>query len=127
MKARRVVVGVGAAVGLFAAGVMPAAANIAWCVDDPPVQVESPSGANLTVNTTIVAPKDQSSYVSMVVINATTVPDGAGGTLVTVTAALPAGMSSATVVAQVKRYHVGAIGSGVGGDTVTLYLDVPTS
>ena len=127
MKARSVVVGVVAAGAMVVGGAASAAANIAWCMEDPPVQVESPSGANLTVNTTIIAPKNESALANRVVVTATTAPDGAGGTLVTVDVAIPAGMTTVNVLAQVKRYHVSAVGSGTGGTDVILTLDVPTS
>jgi hypothetical protein len=106
---------------------LPAPANIVWCVDDPPVQTQSPGGQNLTVNTTLYAPKSEAVYVSQAVVTATSSPDGQGGTLIEVDTYLPVGISTATVLAQVKRYHVSAVGSGTGGSTVTLFLDVPTS
>jgi hypothetical protein len=127
MKARSVVAGVVAAGAMVVGGAASAAANIVWCLDDPPTQVQTSSGTNLTVNTTIIAPKDESALTSQVVITATTAPDGAGGTLIKVDVALPAGMTTVNVLAQVKRYHVSAMGSGTGGTDVILYLDVPTS
>jgi hypothetical protein len=127
MNARRVVGGVVAAGTMLVAGASAGVANIAWCLDDPPVQVQTSSGTNLTVNTTIFAPKDEATAVAASTVTAVTAPDGRGGTLVTVYVALDPGISTATVLAQVKRYHVGASASGQGGTTVTITLDVPTA
>jgi len=127
MNARRVVGGVVAAGAMLVAGASAGVANIAWCLDDPPVQVQTTSGTNLTVNTTIFAPKAEAKAVAASTVSAVTAPDGKGGTLVTVTAALDPGVSTATVLAQVKRYHVSAMASGQGGTTVTITLDVPTA
>lgn len=127
MKARSVVVGVVATGVMLVGGAVGAPANVLWCLDDPPVQVQTASGTNMTVNTTIFAPKAESAAVSNSVVTATTAPDGNGGTLVTVTTYLAPGISTATVVAQVRRYHVSAFASGQGGTTVTILLDVPTA
>jgi hypothetical protein len=127
MKARRVVGGVVTAGAMLVAGASAGVANVIWCLDDPPVQVQTTSGTNLTVNTTIVAPKAEAKAVAASTVSAVTAPDGQGGTLVTVTTALDPGISTATVLSQVKRYHVSATASGQGGTTVTITLDVPTA
>ncbi|HEX2680072.1 MAG TPA: hypothetical protein VHQ03_02130, partial [Candidatus Dormibacteraeota bacterium] len=56
MKARRVVVGMAAAGAMFAIGQVPAAANIVWCFDDPPVQAVTPNGSQLMVSNTVTLP-----------------------------------------------------------------------
>lgn len=119
--------GMVAAGAMLTVGTASVAANIAWCLEDPPVQVETASGTNLTVNTTIIAPRNESALTNQVVVTATTAPDGAGGTLITVDVAIPQGMTTVNVIAQVRRYHVSASGWGSGGTDVILYLDVPAN
>jgi hypothetical protein len=126
MQARRLVAGVLAAGGMFVAGQVVASANVAWCIWDPPAQVETAGGVNLTVNTQVSVPQSQIHYLSHVTETTATSPD-ATGTLVTVNVTLPAGITSALVTSSVNRYTVSASAIGQGGETVTLYLDVPTS
>jgi len=127
MRARSVVVGVLTAAALVIGGAGTASANIAWCSADPPVQVETAAGANLTVNTIVAVPKTDARYLSDVTSEAVTTPDGVGGTDITVYVHLPAGISTARVAAMVKRYKVVDRAAGQGGTTVTLHLHVPTA
>src|SRR5690242_17530659 len=106
MKARSVVVGVVAAGGMVFAGAIGASANIAWCLEDPPVQVQTASGSNLTVNTAVSVPQYQAKYIKDVAIDAVTQPDGSGGTLITVHVTVPSSVSVANVTATVKKYKV---------------------
>lgn len=129
MKARRVVAGVFGAGAMLFAGQVAASANIAWCMDDPPIQVQTAGGTNVTVNTKVYVPQSESGYLSSMTESATTAPDGAGGTLITVSVNLPAGITTARVVASVNRTKLSASASatGTGGQTLILHLDVPTS
>lgn len=127
MRVRRVVLGAMAAGSMVLAGQAAASANIAWCVDDPPVQVQSPAGTNLVVNTQVYVPQPEVHLVRQVTDSAVSSPDGAAGTLVTVSVSLPHGVTTAKVVASVNRYNVSATATGTGGETVILYLVVPTS
>lgn len=126
MRVRRVVASAAAAGAMLFAGQVVASANIAWCVDDPPVQVQTASGSTLTVNTQVSAPKDQVHLLKQVIETTSTTPD-ATGTLITITVTIPAGITTARVVASVNSAGVSASTTGVGGQTVTLYLDVPKS
>ena len=119
--------GVLASGALAIGGAGSASANIAWCTSDPPVHVDTESGANVTVNTSVTVAKSESGYLNEVASDAVAIANGAGGTNVTVYVFLPAGISSATVLGQVKRYHVSATASGQGGTTVTLHLTVPAA
>ena len=125
MKARTLFAGILASGALVVGGAGSASANIAWCTSDPPVHVDTESGANVTVNTSVTVAKSESGYLNDIKSDAVAVANGAGGTDITVHVNLPAGMSTATVVSQVKRYHVSASGGGHGGTVVTLYLRVP--
>ena len=127
MNARSVVVGVMAAGGMIVAGATGAPANVAWCLDDPPVQVQTGTGTNLTVNTTVGVPQGQAKYISGVVVAAVTAPDGAGGTLITVNVSVPSTVTVASVSATVKKYKVVDSAMVPGGTSATLHLDVPTS
>lgn len=119
--------------GVLAAGGMvvglagSASANVVWCFDDPPTQVATATGSNLTVNTSVSVVRAEVKYLSAVHDTATTAPDGRGGTLITVQVSLPAGISTARITSSVNRYQVTATAIGQGGTTVTLYLDVPAA
>jgi len=106
-------------------GAGAASANIAWCTADPPVHVDTVSGANVTVSTSVTVPKSEAAYLKSVTSDAVVTANAAGGSDIAVSVSLPAGISTATVVAQVKRYHVSATAGGSGGSTVMLYLTVP--
>ena len=127
MSARSAVLGVLAAGGMVFGAAGSASANLVWCSADPPVQVVTPSGSNLTVNTTVSVVRSETKYVRAVRETTASVPDGAGGTLITVQVALPAGISTAQITGSVNRYQVTATATGSGGTTVTLHLDVPAA
>jgi hypothetical protein len=116
-----------AAVGMLGLGQVAASANMVWCLSDPPLQVVSPGGQALTVNTTVYLPLHSERLQSSIAEGATAAPDGTGGTLITVSVWIPDAVSSARVVSSENKYKVSAQGWGTGGTVVTLYLDVPTS
>lgn len=127
MKARSVVCGVAAAAAMVVGGAVAASANIAWCLEDPPVQVQTPTGTNLTVNVSVAVPQYQAKYINDVTVQTTTAPDGAGGTLITVDVAVPTTISTAKVSVTVKKYKVVDSTTIPGGGTTTLHLDVPAA
>jgi hypothetical protein len=127
MKVRTLMTGILASGALVIGGAGSASANIAWCTSDPPVHVDTESGANVTVNTSVTVAKSESGYLNEVTSDAVAVANGAGGTNITVNVNLPAGISTATVLVQVKRYHVSASAAGHGGTAVTLYITVPAA
>jgi len=127
MRARSVVVGTMAAATLVVGGAGTASANIAWCSADPPAQTVTGDGANLTVNTYVTVFRPEVHYLNDFKSEASTAPDGHGGTLITVRVYLPAGLNSARVTSTVNRFGVSASATGAGGSVVTLYLDVPKS
>ena len=124
MKVRSVLVGFLALAAMVIGGAVPASANIAWCTSDPPVHVDSAAGSNITVNTSVTVPKPEIKFLNEVSSSAVASPQS-GGTLVTVRVALPAGISTAQVVASSSKYRVSATARGTGGTTVTLYLLLP--
>lgn len=127
MRVRSVVWATVVSIGMLVAGQVAASANVLWCLSDPPVQVASSSGTTLTVNTTVYLPPGAQHLAKQETVQATTAPDGHGGTLITVQVGIPNGVSTAMVVTSSNRYQVSATGYGSGGSVVTLYLDVPAS
>ena len=122
MKARSVVVGALAGAAMLLAAQVPASANLAWCVFDPPMQVVSPGGNNLTINTQVYLPQGATHLKNQVQEQVFSSSDAGGGTLVTVEVFVPV---TSRVVATVNRWGVSAAASGDG--MVTLYLHVPIS
>lgn len=127
MKPRSVFAGVAAVVAMLVGGAVSASANLLWCMDDPPVQVNTPAGTNLTVNVQIAVPQDQAKLISSVAVTTVTAPDGSGGTLITVTAAVPTTIRAANITAAVKKFKVTDSATVPGGGTTTLHLDVPAA
>lgn len=121
------------AVGTLAAGLMlvggqvTASANLAWCVSDPPIELVTPGGHNITVNNMVYLPPTYRHVVHEIADGASAAPDGHGGTLVTVTVRIPSGVTQAHVVSSDNRYRVSSEAGAEGGVVVTLLLDVPTS
>jgi len=107
------------------AGAAPASAMVLWCESDPPIQVETPAGAILTVNNMIYVPRYEMHLATHFPASATAVSNGHGGTLITVHVQVAWGVSLAHVVSSENRYQVAAPGYGTGGTVVTTYLDVP--
>lgn len=112
---------------LAAALPVPASANVMWCVYDPPIQVVTPGGHNLTVNNAIYIPVNERHLASHFSASASAVSNGHGGTLITVNVYVPSAILTAHVVARENRYQVSSEGGGTGGEVVSLGLDVPTS
>jgi hypothetical protein len=107
------------------AGAAPASAMVLWCESDPPIQVVTPAGANLTVNNMIYVPRYEVHLATHFPASATTAADGHGGTLITVHVQVAWGISLAHVVSSENRYQLASRGDGTGGTVVTTYLDVP--
>jgi hypothetical protein len=127
MKSRSLVVGVVAAVGLLVADAASASANIEWCLADPPMQLETAGGTNLTVNVSVAVPQGQVQYINDVKVDAVTQAYPGGGTLITIDVTVPSTVSVANVTVTVKKYKVSTSASVPSGSTTTLYLVVPTT
>lgn len=126
MKARSVVGGMLAAAAMLVVAQVPAAANVAWCLADPPAQVQTQSGSTLSVNTVVSVPQSDVHYLRQVSEATSAAPD-ATGTRITVSVTLPAGITTAQITSSVYRFGVSASAAGAGGQTVILYLEVPKS
>jgi len=113
------------AAALSFAGVAPASAMVLWCDSDPPIQVVTPAGANLTVNNMIYVPRYDVHLATHFPASATAVSDGHGGTLITVHIQVASGVSLAHVVSSAYRFQISSTGDGTGGMVVTTYLDAP--
>ena len=128
MTKRGVGVGALAAGLLLLGGQVAASANVVWCTFDPPVHVVTAGGSHLTVNNMITMSVADKDIAKLVTGDATAVPDGSGGTLITVHVSIPQGAHGAYVVSTNHRYNVTASASAPGGGVVlTLELDVPAS
>ncbi|HEY1420782.1 MAG TPA: hypothetical protein VGG90_08755 [Candidatus Dormibacteraeota bacterium] len=127
MRKRFVVIGTAVTAIALWAGQAAASANVVWCMSDPPIQVVTQGGHNLTVNNMIYIPPVDRHVMDLVTDDAVATADGRGGTYITVHVHLPAAISHAHVVSSDNRYQVSAAADGTGGVTVTLLLDVPTS
>ena len=125
---RPVVVGALTAALLVVGGQVAASANVMWCLSDPPIQVVTPGGHNLSVNNMIYLSPIDRHIASQITDDASTAPDGKGGTLITVHVNIPAGAHGAGVESNNYRYRVTKTGATPkGGVVLTLTLDVPTS
>lgn len=127
MKMRSVLVAMVGSGLMLAAGQAAGSANVFWCSSDPPLQVVTPAGNNIMVNNMVSVPFEYRHLASNVAEDAFAAPDGRGGTLVTVHVYVPEGVSQAAVVSSENRFQVASQSEGAGGETITLYLDVPTS
>lgn len=124
MKARNFVVALAAVGAMLLFGPGTASANVAWCIFDPPAHVVTPGGTHITVNNTVWLPITAADQKKQVWDEASAQPDGTGGTRITVTVHLPAGVD-AHVLSAVHRFHVST--EADGQTSVLLYLDVPAS
>ena len=113
------------AAALSFAGVAPASAMVLWCEADPPVQLVTPAGTNITINNQIYVPWYDMHLSTHFPASATAVSDGHGGSLITVQVHVSSGVSFAHVVSSANRFQVSSSGDGTGGTVVTTYLDVP--
>jgi hypothetical protein len=113
------------AAALSFAGVAPASAMVLWCESDPPVQVITPAGTNLTINNMVYVSRFDMHLTTHFPASATAVSDGHGGTLITVSVQVAWGVSMAHVISSENRFQVSSPGEGTGGMVVTTHLDVP--
>ena len=128
MSRRAILVGAMAAGMLVLGGQGGATANVLWCMSDPPIALVTPGGHNITVNNMVYISVADRHLASLITDDASSAPDGRGGTLVTVHVHVPAGIHGAAVVSSNFRYRVQDIrNTPAGGYTLTLTLDVPTS
>lgn len=122
MNTRSVVVGVAGSAAILLLAAQTASANVAWCVSDPPIQVVTPGGHNLTVNNQVFLPPNSVHLKAFIYESAVAVSDEDGGTLIIVRVYVP---ESAHVVSSENRYQVSEAKDG--SSEVTLYLHVPVS
>lgn len=124
---KRWVVGTLAAALMLTAGQAPVSANVVWCLSDPPIELVTPGGHNITINNMIYLQPTYKHLAREIDEDASVAPDGHGGTLVTVNVLIPSGVSKARVVSSDNRYQVSAEAGAEGGVVVSLHLDVPVS
>jgi hypothetical protein len=128
MSKRVFVLGALASGLLVLGGQAAASANVMWCLSDPPIQVVTPGGHNLSVNNMVYLSPIDRHIARQITDSATAAPDGRGGTVITVHVNIPRGAHGANVVSANYRYEVKDSGGTAGGGiTLTMILDVPTS
>ena len=126
MSKRSVLVGAVGAAALFVAAQGGASANVVWCFSDPPIQVTTPAGHNLTVNNTVYMARPYVRFNRFIKDSAVAVSDGHGGTLIIVNVYVPETISRAVIISSENRYQLSTTASAEGGEGVTTFLDVPT-
>lgn len=124
MRFRKLVLAGGVAGSLLAAAPGSASANIMWCVGDPPAQLTTSTGTRIVVNTYVYADGPHRKLAAQTTVDATSAPDGAGGTLITLVVHAPAGQV-VTVVASVQRGEGDLSAQASGSGDFTMVLDVP--
>jgi len=120
VKARSAVAGVLVAGAMLLAAQVSASANVAWCVSDPPIQVVTPGGNNLTVNNQVYLPPYALHLKNNLYDTAFATRDSTGGTLITVYVFVP---TRASVMSSEYRWRVSDTGEGIS--VVTLHLHLP--
>jgi hypothetical protein len=128
MIGRRLGIGALVACVLLAGGAQTVSANLVWC-DDPPILVVTPGGTTLMVNNSLALSRADMSSRSLITHDATTEPNRAGGTLITIHFYVPGAIhDGATVVSTNHRFNVSDMrGTPTGSTVVTLHLAVPIS
>ena len=127
MRLSRILPAAAIALALLLMREATASAHFVFCMSDPPVQVVTPGGANLTVNNTLYLPPYQMRLVPYFDTTASAIADGHGGTLVIVHVQVASGVSSVQVVSTVQHFQVSSTARGTGGTVVSLDLDVPAA
>ena len=99
-----------------------------FAVSDPPIQVVTPGGHNLSVNNMVYLSPVDRHIAKQITAAASAGADGKGGSLITVHVYIPTGAHGASVVSSNYRYRVTESDTTPDGGTVlTLTLDVPTT
>lgn len=91
----------------------PALAYQVFCESDPPVQVVTPAGHNVTINNWMTVETSDRHLLKQVVVYGTTEPYGPGQTLVTIHIHTPrGGQGQVHVRSRSSRFEQGAVGEG---------------
>lgn len=127
MRFRMLLVATALAVAFVVAAPGTASANLVWCAGDPPVQLKTPGGQYLVVNNYLYISPIYRHQAQLVTADGYAVPDGKGGSLLTIHVHVPPGLAHLYVVSAQQRYQVTSSGDGEGGSDITMTLDVPES
>jgi hypothetical protein len=111
-----------AGVGL-AVGATPGLAWSSFCEDDPPVQVVTPAGHNLTVNNYLIYERQDRRLMKHAQVYATASPAGPGHTLVVIHVLTPpGGHSGIHVNSKTDRFETSTFADGEWGDEIDLQM-----
>jgi len=114
----------GAALGMSAA---PAGAWSSFCEDDPPVQVVTPAGHNVTINNFVLYHVQDRHLMRHVQFYATAYPAGPGHTFVVIHMVTPkGGMGAVRVTSRTQRFQQETVASGGWGEETRLYMILDT-
>jgi hypothetical protein len=111
----------------LAVGVAPGMAWSSFCEDDPPVQVVTPAGHNVTVNNFLIYERQDRRLMRHATLYATATPAGPGHTLVVIHVLTPEGGHSAIHVnSKTDRFQSRTFADGQWGTEIDLYLTLDT-
>jgi hypothetical protein len=127
MRVKRLLLAGVIAAGLVLAGPGTASAHLVFCAGDPPVNLTTPGGHNVTVNNYLYVSPAYRHLASQVTADGFAEANGAGSSRLVVHIHIPGGLSGLYVVSNEQRFHVTSTGTGRGGTDITLTLDVPES
>jgi hypothetical protein len=121
----------GLALGAVGAGLaLGATPGLAWssfCEDDPPVQVVTPAGHNVTVNNFLTYERQDRHLMRHATLYATASPAGPGHTLVVIHVLTPAGGHSGIHVdSTTDRFEATTFADGGWGTEIDLYMTLAT-
>jgi hypothetical protein len=101
----------------------PALAYQVYCESDPPVQVVTPAGHNVTINNWMTVETTNRHLLKEMVVYGTTEPYGPGQTLVTIHIHTPhGGQGQVHVRSRSTRFEQGAVADGGWGQDIQVQM-----
>jgi len=111
----------------LALGATPGMAWSSFCEDDPPVQVVTPAGHNVTVNNFLIYQRQDRHLMRHAALYATATPAGPGQTLVVIHVLTPAGgHGGIRVNSKSDRFETSTFADGEWGKEIDLYMTLAT-
>ncbi|MEP7106062.1 MAG: hypothetical protein ABI838_09470 [Chloroflexota bacterium] len=123
MKAKHMLAATGVALVGTLAAASPGLAYQSFCESDPPVQVVTPAGHNVTINNWMLIETSNRHLLKQVVVYGTTEPYGPGHTLVTIHIHTPhGGQGKVHVTSRSTRFQQNANADGGWGEEIQLQM-----
>jgi hypothetical protein len=118
---------IAAAVAGLALGATPGMAWSSFCEDDPPVQVVTPAGHNVTVNNFLIYQRQDRRLMRHATLYGTATPAGPGHTLVVIHVLTPTGGEGGIHVnSKTERFETTTFADGRWGKEIDLYMTLDT-